>query len=786
MTLTDAGYLGIGTTTPSSMLHIIDESAITSHLVTMQAGSASTPITGAYSGQNLTGYYSGTPIATLSNNSLISRGIGSGGSFVAGSFGLTTNASDSAAGILTANALSLDKTAGGSATTIGTMYYGDFTYDIFKPSFTANSNLTIVNQSVDGSGNGKDIVFSVANGTDGDDNAGNYVFGYATGSGDGLMSRVIYEKSHTATEEDDGSMSVIPWIQTSGWNTDTSAAVDGAFVWSTEGSDGDNNTNVFGEHKLLWVSEDFSLEKSFISFSDEGVNFDLSAEAESGTQEMNGNLISFEANAWNTGNEEGQGVYYSMQAMANAGANTSADLIFLNNNGDEKFRFTDAGYLGIGTSTPSSVLHVVGTSTFAGDVSIASLSSNGVVYSNGTYLTNVEASDERLKTNIESIPDILEKILGLRPVSFDWISNGEASLGFIAQEMEEVMPELVKEGFGGYKGILSDKLVPYLVKAIQEQQVQITNLNSLILSGSLDEFAADQSEKGALVFAGDIEFTGHVAFNEDTVGVATVLAGETEVQIDFVEEYGNEPVVTISLATDVDLDKYFVSDITTSSFAIKIFPTSSVDIKFNWHAFGVIGEEEEESEIVEIDSEVVEEVVVETPVEEPVVEEVVEETVPGEETTEEESETVETNPEVIEEEVIVEEGADEEEVAAETPAEEPLVEEVVEETVPGEESSGEGDVIIETDPEVVVEEVVVEEEVVAETPAEEPVVEEVVEETVPEPAVEEAPVVEESSPVETPSTESTESAPVEAPAESSPEPAESAPSETVPTETSVE
>ncbi|MEK7522858.1 MAG: tail fiber domain-containing protein, partial [Patescibacteria group bacterium] len=77
----------------------------------------------------------------------------------------------------------------------------------------------------------------------------------------------------------------------------------------------------------------------------------------------------------------------------------------------------------------------------------------GTVYSNAGSLTNTNPSDIRLKKNILNINDTLSKILNLRPVTFNWKSNEEPSIGFIAEEVEPIFPELVRTETDGYKGL---------------------------------------------------------------------------------------------------------------------------------------------------------------------------------------------------------------------------------------------------------------------------------------------------------------------------------------------
>lgn len=110
----------------------------------------------------------------------------------------------------------------------------------------------------------------------------------------------------------------------------------------------------------------------------------------------------------------------------------------------------------------------------------------------GTYLTvsgNItyggsisQSSDMRLKENILTYSgNATELLMRLNPVSFDWISTGvHKEAGFIAQEVQVVIPEIVTENHDGYLGIDYVALVPYLVKAIQEQKDEIDKLKQLL------------------------------------------------------------------------------------------------------------------------------------------------------------------------------------------------------------------------------------------------------------------------------------------------------------------
>ena len=113
-----------------------------------------------------------------------------------------------------------------------------------------------------------------------------------------------------------------------------------------------------------------------------------------------------------------------------------------------------------------------------------------------TAFSTTVASDKRLKTNIIPITNSLEKIQKLKPVEFDWLVNKDKhEYGLIAQEVEQVVPEIVVENkaLGETKKFLNDldgtdtfKTVDYskinvlLIDAVKEQQEQIKELRKEI------------------------------------------------------------------------------------------------------------------------------------------------------------------------------------------------------------------------------------------------------------------------------------------------------------------
>ena len=83
-------------------------------------------------------------------------------------------------------------------------------------------------------------------------------------------------------------------------------------------------------------------------------------------------------------------------------------------------------------------------------------------------------SDENLKTNINTIDNSLDIVNSLRGVSFDWISNGKKSYGVIAQELEQVLPDLVTTKDN--KSVNYNGLVGVLLQAVKELSVEVEEL----------------------------------------------------------------------------------------------------------------------------------------------------------------------------------------------------------------------------------------------------------------------------------------------------------------------
>ena len=122
---------------------------------------------------------------------------------------------------------------------------------------------------------------------------------------------------------------------------------------------------------------------------------------------------------------------------------------------------TSTNCLGIGSLLPTSRIDVIGDARFVGVVTATDFNSS---------------SDRNLKDNIQVIENPIDKILQLNGVTFTWNETGKSSLGVIAQEVEEVIPELVSDT--NPKSVNYNGLIGLLIECVKEQQKQIDELKN--------------------------------------------------------------------------------------------------------------------------------------------------------------------------------------------------------------------------------------------------------------------------------------------------------------------
>ena len=164
----------------------------------------------------------------------------------------------------------------------------------------------------------------------------------------------------------------------------------------------------------------------------------------------------------------------STPAIIFNGGISSQGSVIHGNGRDDTGIFSDAAY--------KIQIAVSGTKRF--QVDTAGVDVFGALTATGD-VTAFHSSDKRLKENIELIKNPIEKVKQIRGVEFDWKEGNEDiheyeghDVGVIAQDIEKVMPEVVKDREDGYKGVRYEKMVGLLIEGMKEQQKQIEDLKS--------------------------------------------------------------------------------------------------------------------------------------------------------------------------------------------------------------------------------------------------------------------------------------------------------------------
>ena len=162
--------------------------------------------------------------------------------------------------------------------------------------------------------------------------------------------------------------------------------------------------------------------------------------------------------------------------FTNGAGTPGAWLVRVDNTDGTTWLAPGGGKVGIGTASPSEKLHVIGN-----------------ILASGT----ITPSDRRFKKDVVTLDNALARVLRMRGVVFSWRPDefpergfsDARQVGFIAQEMKEIVPEIVFEGSDGYLSIDYAKLTPFLVEAIQTQEEELAELRRA--NEELDRRVAD-------------------------------------------------------------------------------------------------------------------------------------------------------------------------------------------------------------------------------------------------------------------------------------------------------
>ena len=150
---------------------------------------------------------------------------------------------------------------------------------------------------------------------------------------------------------------------------------------------------------------------------------------------------------------------------AESSAGADEDELTFYTAGTERVGINSLGNVGIGSTQPTAKLDVNGDVVFSGNLNVT-----GVVTATDFNST----SDAKLKTNVQVIEDPLEKVLQINGVSFNWIKDNKPSMGVIADNIQEVLPELVSDT--DPKTVNYNGLIGLLIECVKQQQVEIEEL----------------------------------------------------------------------------------------------------------------------------------------------------------------------------------------------------------------------------------------------------------------------------------------------------------------------
>ena len=344
----------------------------------------------------------------------------------------------------------------------------------FGPSVMHRMN---VNNITSGNFPGRSVIRALRSGSSDNGTAG---VSWSTNQADaGIRGSVVWGNSHSAAV-----------YGSSGLTYDNSGSVVGA---NTSG----NIVGALGYRKGTWtyagyfrgdVFHDGTIKVLGTSAINAGITLNpIPNPADSLAVHMVGRDNFLRSGIWNFGETNGTGTSGVLGGDLLLGYNQNADYVFWTS----YFKPNTDGNKNLGTSNGRW---------------------NSVFATNGT----INTSDAREKTNVENLEYGLAEVMKMKPVNFDWVNRPEdgRKIGFIAQDLLEVVPEVVKTTMevenretgeitqeeAPVYGVFYSDLIPVLAKAIQEQQENIERMETE-QGVPRDVFEAAMAEKDAQIDA---------------------------------------------------------------------------------------------------------------------------------------------------------------------------------------------------------------------------------------------------------------------------------------------
>ena len=176
----------------------------------------------------------------------------------------------------------------------------------------------------------------------------------------------------------------------------------------------------------------------------------------------------------------GANIANTVGVTGNIDASGNISGLYLLGNGSQLTGISAGAVIADDTTTNSNYYPVFATAT-SGSLTTATISSTKLTFNPGSgTLTAVDvntSSDAKFKENVQQIASAVDTINSIQGVSFNWKETGQRSYGIIAQELAEVLPELVHSAERGLT-VSYLPLIAILIEAIKEQQQQIDQLKN--------------------------------------------------------------------------------------------------------------------------------------------------------------------------------------------------------------------------------------------------------------------------------------------------------------------
>ena len=164
------------------------------------------------------------------------------------------------------------------------------------------------------------------------------------------------------------------------------------------------------------------------------------------------------------------------------GSGTADSTTFLR--GDRTWATVSAGATITNDTTTNATRYLVWEDATSGTATSIGVSSTKLYFNPSTGILSATGftslSDATKKTNVQTIEGAQETVQQLNGVTFDWVDGSGSSYGFIAQEIEKVLPHAVVTSAEGVKSVNYSAVVPFLVEAIKDQRAVIASQEARI------------------------------------------------------------------------------------------------------------------------------------------------------------------------------------------------------------------------------------------------------------------------------------------------------------------